>query len=90
MFLSFSYIIFFSKESFNNTNRVQNSLDPDETVCRLSLTWVQIVCKDYQQINQSGDYLVNDVKSHAPKNTGNRKQLKALGSAQAFSLIIGP
>ena len=40
----------FSKKNFSNTIRVSNSLNPDQANILPGLIWVQIVCKDYQQI----------------------------------------
>ena len=38
----FFFKLTFSKNSFRNTTKVSNSLDPDQT-------WFQTVCKAYQQ-----------------------------------------
>ena len=37
------------KNSFRNTIRVSNDLDPDQDRHLLVLIWVQTVCKGYQQ-----------------------------------------
>ena len=40
---------FFFKNSFRNTIRVENSLDPYQARQKLGMIWVQTVCKGYQQ-----------------------------------------
>ena len=39
----------FEKNSFRNTIRVSNSLDPDQAGHLVGLIWVQTVSKGYQQ-----------------------------------------
>ena len=47
----------FLKNSFKNTIRVANILDPDQTCCLAGLILVQTVCKVYQQMVQIGKQL---------------------------------
>ena len=47
----------FSKNSFKNTIRVSNNLDPDQADILSGLIWVQIVCKSYQQTTLVGKEL---------------------------------
>ena len=39
----------FSKNSFRNTIKVYNGLDPNQARLFVGLIWVQTVCKGYQQ-----------------------------------------
>ena len=42
----------FSLKSFRHTIRVSNSLDPDQASGFVGLSWVQTVCKRYQQMTK--------------------------------------
>ena len=46
-----------SKNSFRNTIRVSNNLDPDQARHFSGLIWVQTVCKGYQQMTPLGKEL---------------------------------
>ena len=48
----------FSKNSFRNTIRVSNSLDPDQARHLSGLIWVQTVCKGYQRTTLAGKELI--------------------------------
>ena len=65
-FTSVFFFIFlnqlFQKQSFRNTIRVSDSLDPNRPDVLLSLIWVQTVCKGYQQTTKvatSGESIKN-------------------------------
>ena len=51
---NFFKINFFSKNSFRNTIRVSNILDPGQARILSGLIWIQTVCKDYQQTPLGG------------------------------------
>ena len=57
----------FSKNSFRNTIRESNSLDPDQAR-QFGLIWVQIVCKGYQQTTLVG----KELNMHDNQSSGAR------------------
>ena len=55
-----SFLSFFLTNTFMNTTRVSNCLDPDQTDILSVLIWVQTVCKVYQQTTKVDDSIERD------------------------------